>query len=295
MRYGRAGTATRVAYATIGVALMAYGYKLMALDGNFGHGSGSPWDHALGFASLFTGLGAILAVPMQITANAWTVSIDGMPRKKEVRMSWEQACSMEPVEREIEYEDETLAKVETIPLSGELRDKAELLQAAGFTKAEHLHWQREEGLAAATIQLGCRSMVVSDLEYENEADLVETCLISVLGTGLPIITASANSHFEQTKVSTKCLFQKSTSSNPEEMLSGHLEVVVREAEERDTIVVEIQENEMEEVVQLARRALAEIQSSPGQVINVAAKRYGRFSFPPAPVPETSVKEPVEAS
>ncbi|MEO1527272.1 MAG: hypothetical protein AAFX06_17725 [Planctomycetota bacterium] len=292
MRYGRAGNGTRVAYAVIGVLLMGFGYKLMAFDGNFGAGTGSPLDHAWGFAALFTGLAAVLAVPFQIIASAWTVSIEGTPRKKEVRMSWEQACSLEPVEREIDYEDEVLAKVDTIPLSGELRDKAETLEAAGFTKAQHMHWQREEGLAAATIQLGCRKLVVSDLEYENESDEVEVGLISVLGTGLTIITVSANSRFKKGKSPVNCLFRQSASSEPEEMLAGHLEVVVSEAEDRDTVVVEILESETDDVVQLARRALADIQAAPGQVINVGPRRYGRFSYPPAPVPDLEVPETV---
>ncbi|MEL6108546.1 MAG: hypothetical protein AAFU85_21280 [Planctomycetota bacterium] len=285
MRYGRAGKATRVVYGVTGVLLMGLGYKLMAIDGQFGTGPGNPLNHALGFAALFGGLAAILAIPFQITANAWSVSIDGPLKKKEVRMSWKQACSLEPVEREIDYEDQTLAKVDTIPLSGELREKAESLETAGFNRAEHMHWQREDGLAAAAIQLGCRGMVASDLEYENEADLVEVGLISILETGLPIITVSANSRIQKGKATTNCLFNKADTSAPDEMLTGHLERVIGEAEQRDTVVVEIDESELQDVVHLARRALADLHSAPGQIVNVGPKRYGRFSYPPAPVPE----------
>lgn len=286
MRYGRGNWTMRFVYIGIGVTLMGYGYYQLVPLGNFGAAEGNPIFHAFGFASLFIGLGAVLAVPMQITTRALDASTDVRTKKKPVRMSWQQACSMEPVTQEIEYEDATLAPAGSLPLTGEIREKADALEGNGFTKAASLQWQRASGVAAAAIQLGCQKMVVTDLEYNNDSDLAECGLISVLGTGLPIITISANSAIKQNRPSAKCLFQRSGSSDPVEMLSEHLEVVVSEAEQRDTIVVEFDESETHDVVQLARRVIAEIQGTiDGQIVNVGPKRYGRFHYPPAPVPE----------
>ncbi|MEM0925669.1 MAG: hypothetical protein AAGJ83_06510, partial [Planctomycetota bacterium] len=156
--------------------------------------------------------------------------------------------------------------------------------AKGFTKAPSMQWQRESGIAAATLQLGCQNMVISDLEYNNESDLVESALISVIGTGVPIITLSANAAFKQDRPAPGVLIRKADSSEPVEMLSGHLNVVIQEAEQRDTVVVEFQEAELPDVVKLARRALADARGTyEGQLVSVGPKRYGRFHYPPAPV------------
>lgn len=286
MRYGRGSWTTRIVYIAIGVILMGYGYYQLVPLGHFGAAEGNPVFHAFGFAALFVGLGAILSVPLQITARALSSSVEVQPKVKPVRMSWNQACSMEPVVQEIEYEDQVLASAGSLPLSGDLKQKAQSLEDAGFTKAESLQWQREVGLAAASVQLGCQHMVVADLEYNNDSDIVECGMISVLATGMPIITVSANSGVKQNCPSAKCQFQRSASSDPSEMLAEHLEIVIGEAEQRDTVVVEFDESESQDVVHLARRVLAEIQGvRDGQIVNVGPKRYGRFHFPSAPVPE----------
>lgn len=286
MRYGRGSWTTRITYIGIGVVLMGYGFYMLVPLGNFGSTDGNPIFHAFGFAALFTGLAGVLAVPLQITSRSLSTSVDVQPKRKPVRMSWNQACSMEPVVREVEYEDQPLVRCGSLPLSGDLKQKAENLEQAGFTKAEAFQWQREAGIAAAAIQLGCQKMVVTDLEYNNESDIIESAAISVLGTGLPIITVSANSGFKKNRPSGKYLIQRAASSDPTEMLGEHLEVVVSEAEQRDTIVVEFDDSEIHDLVQLARRILAEAQGTmDGQMVNVGPKRYGRFHFPPAPVPE----------
>ncbi|MCA9140721.1 MAG: hypothetical protein KDB00_28305, partial [Planctomycetales bacterium] len=287
MRYGRGGWTTRIVYIIVGAGLMGYGVYLLVPMGHFGSTDGNPFFHAFGFAAVFTGLGGVLAVPMQITTRALCASVEVQPKKKPVRMSWNQACSMEPVISEIAYEDQSLVASGSLPLNGQLKERAAALAEAGFTEAEAMQWQREIGVAAAAVQLGCKNMVVSDLEYNNELDIIECGLISILGTGLPIITVSANSAVKQNRPSSHCLFRHATTSDPNQMLSEHLEVVVSEAEQRDTIVVEFDESETNDVVHLARRALAEIQGViDGKIVNVGPQRYGRFHFPPAPVPES---------
>ena len=261
---------------------MANGYNWMVLQGHFGEGDGNPICHALGFASLFIGLGAVLAIPLQITARAFHTSIEPTAKKKEVKMSWAQACSLDPVEREVDYEDDVLAPVSAIPLTTELKEKSSRLESAGFSRADSMQWQREDGLAAATVQVGCESMVVSDLEYHNDSEIIESTLVSVLGTGLPIITLSANSAVKIQKKTTICLIQRSQSSDPSEMLAEHLEEVVGEAEKRDTIVVEIGEDEIQDVVLLARRARAEVQEPPiGMVYNVRTSSLRQIPFSPS--------------
>lgn len=286
MRYGRGSWGTRIVYIGIGSVLIGYGFYMMHGLGKLGEAEGNPIFHALGFAALFTGLGAVLAVPIQITTRALSASVECTPKKKEVRMSWEQACSMEPVVTEKEYVDEPLAKIDLLPLSGKLKENADKLAEKGFTAAESMQWQRESGLAAATVQLGCQRMVISDMEYNNESDIIESAMISVLGTGFPVITVSANSGFKQNRPTPGAIIRRASQSDPTEMLGGHLEVVINEAEERDTVVVEFHASESNDIVQFARRVLAEAQGTmDGQIIKVGPKRYGRFNFPTTPVPE----------
>lgn len=291
MRYGRGSWTTRMVYIAIGTVLMGYGFYVLVTLGRLGLADGNPLFHALGFISVFAGLGAVLAVPLQITMRALDASVEATPKKKPVRMSWEQACSLEPVEREIIYEDQPLVPAGSLPLMGEIKQKSDALAATGFSQATSLQWQREEGLAAASVQLGCHQMVIADLEYNNDSDLVQTVLISVLGNGLPILTVSANSAAESHRPTNHCLFRRAQVSEPAEMLAAHLQVVVEEAEKRDTIVVEIQEDETQDLVHLARRALAEIRGTlNGQNLSVGAQRYGRFHYPPRPVPERASAE-----
>lgn len=287
MRYGRGNWVTRVAYIFGGVVLMGCGYFLLVSLGNFGAADGNPIFQSCGFATLFIGLGGVLSVPIQITQRTLGQKkhIDVQQSRKPVRMSWNQACSMEPRIGEVDYQDDTLAPAGSLPLVGELKQQAEALGAVGFSHAESLLWHRENGISAAAIQLGCQQMVVSDLESQRDSDVVEAGLISVLATGIPIITLSANTSVKQNREHTQCLFQVAQSSNPTEMLADHLRVVVNEAESRDTAVVELEPSETRDIVHLTHRVLAEIQGMiDGQIVNVGPKRYGRFHYPPAPVP-----------
>ncbi|MEM6470520.1 MAG: hypothetical protein AAF802_13270 [Planctomycetota bacterium] len=289
MRYGRGNWGTRLVYIGIGGALIGYGIYMMHMLGNLGQAEGNPIFQSLGFASFFCGLGAVLAVPLQITARALHASVEGTPVKKEKRLSWEQACSLEPVVNEIEYADQPLNEIDTLPLSGKLKEYSQALTKKGFTVGPSMQWQRESGIAAATVQLGCQNMAITDLEYNNESDLIESAIISVLGTGTPIITLSANAAFKQDRPAPGVLIRKAESSEPAAMLSGHLDVVINEAEQRDTVVVEFLESEIQDVVHLARRALADAQGTfEGQLCNVGPQRYGRFHYPPAPVQELTV-------
>jgi hypothetical protein len=286
MRYGRGGLTTRLAYVALGGTLMGYGYVMLIPLGNFGSADGNPIFHAVGFASLFIGLAAVLAVPMQITMRSLHESVEVQPRRRPLRMSWNQACSLEPTITEIDYADQTLARQGALPLIGELKEKADAFHSTGFTRPESLQWQRDSGVSAAAVQLGCHNMVVTDLEYNNDHDTIEAGLISVLGTGLPIITVSENSSVTHNRPSAKCLFQQARSSDPVEMLADHLAAVVEEAEKRDTFVVKFNESETQQAVHFARRVLAEVQGTrDGKILNVGPKRYGRFHFPPAPVAE----------
>lgn len=286
MRYGRGNWTTRVAYIFVGIAMMGGGYFLLVHKANFGIADGNPILHSLGFASLFIGLGGVLAVPFQITTRALgqKSSVHVEPSAQPARMTWNQACSMEPITPEVDYEDDELASAGSIPLNCVLKEMSDELEAIGFTTAESMLWRHESSLAAAALQLGCEMMVVSDLESEYDSGIVQASLISVLATGIPVITVSANSDVKQNRPHAKCLFQIAQSSDPIEMLAEHLEVVVGEAKSRDTVVVELHPSEIYDLAHLSRRVLAELQGTMDDlIINIGPKRYGRFHCPPAPV------------
>lgn len=294
MRYGRGSKTVRAAYFVVGAFIMAVGYKVMVMDGGLGTGAGSPLLMAKGYCYFFIGLGGVLAVPIQSTVRALSDSTECVSSKKKVRMSWNQACGMEPVEMEVEYEDQMLASAGSLPLLGALSEKADALAANGFSKPESMQWQRESGLTAAAVQLGCQQMVVSDLESNDKTDLVESCLVSVLGTGMPMLTVSANHGSSQNRRTINARYQRASTSDPSEMLAEHLEYVLAEAEQSDSYIVEIQRDEIQDVVQLARRALAEIQGTVNGIqVKVGSKTYGRFQYPPVPIPVKSAEAPVD--
>ena len=284
MRYGRGGTQTRVIYFVIGSVLFGWGYRLMVYDGGFGTIDSNPFAQALGFAVMFTGVAACLSVPCQMLTRRFLDSMDVQPRKKQPKLTFEQACSLEPVVKMADYDDDELSESTAVTRPAGLKDNVDRLIAAGFSRPGTWVWHREEEVAPAAIQLGCQEMIVSDIEWSEDQQKLRSRLTSVLGDGMTIVTVSSNFDVQESRTGSNGIYQKAMSDEPAEMLAMHLERVVSLAESRKTSVVAFEEKEIRNVAQLGRRAFTDVRSQYGEILTaVGEKKYGRFSFPPKEV------------
>lgn len=290
LRYGRGTQLTRLAYIGASGLLCVGGVGSLLVLGHFGQANGVWLYQLLGFTMIFGGLAATIGAvaqkfaynplaPVELSYTPEYSSIDEIPR-------WDRSQvpekDKEPKARE--YRDDPLMAVASIPLTGKLKDQAWKLAEIGFSEANSLQWQREEYLASASIQLGCQSVVVSELEYDGASDQVSWQLISVLSSGKTIITLSDNFREPCTGNSDEALIQQIPAADSAAMLMKHLERVVSEAEEQNATTVEFNQQEIRNVVHLAHRIMAGVRgASGGKPVRVTAKSYGRFEYPPQPI------------
>ncbi|MGB7345281.1 MAG: hypothetical protein WBD20_13790 [Pirellulaceae bacterium] len=319
MRYGRGGNFTKLVYLCAGGGLAGLGYKYLIVEGQFGHASGNPILHAVGFIALFFGFAAMLSIPCQLTVRKLAASVEPLSKKKHKRLSYEAACSLTPPEpedhvtvptyitragesqvetltqtdgRELSelddapagtFVDGMLVQAETMEMPNELQSIADSLTPMGFATSLELQWSIARKLYPAAIQLGCQNMVVSDIQWVDGQAV--TRLISVLHDGMAIVTVSRNLQLQSTRrIGTSGYYNVAKTDDPLEMMSLHLEETVAVAEKRDTAVVLIDTCEIQDVCLFGRRVLAEIQSQYGEMdLEVASKKYGRFNVPAKPV------------
>ncbi len=287
MRYGRAGTTTRVLYAGVGIALIAWAYQKMIVEGQFGHVDGDVGLAALGFLGGSVGSAALLGSITSLVAERLNLSLEPKKTKRrpEPKISLSQACSLEPTAADLAtaYLDPCLASASDGSIAPSMQPIAETLGAIGFDEPKPVAWQLGEQQKPALIQLGCQEMVVADAE-EIDGEVMMR-LVSVLHDGIAIVTLSPNFPTQKPlRFGSNGLFSVCDSDDPMEMLSSHLEQTVSMAEKRDTSVVNVESDEVTDVVLFAHRVLADVRAQYGEEnVEVGDCRYGRFHVPAAPV------------
>jgi hypothetical protein len=287
MRYGRAGKTTRVMYAVVGIMLICYGYQKMIVEGQFGQMNGNVPLAVIGFLAGAVGGGALLGSITSVVSERLNISLEPRSTKKtaEPKMSYTEACSLEPTDLTTQYVDRELVSAYDQPFDDSMQAIAESLASVGFGEPEPVAWHDGEETQPAMISLGCQEMVVADVDEADGEFTVR--LISVLHDGLTIVTLSSNTPTQKPlRMGTNGLYAIAESDEPIEMLSSHLEKTVSMAEKRNTSVVQIEPTEATDVVLFGRRVLADIRAQYGEEnTEVDSYRYGRFCFPAAPIPQ----------
>ena len=288
MRYGRAGTTTRLVYGGIGIGLISWGYQRMIVEGRFGQLDGDIGLCVIGFLAGSVGAAALLGAITSVAAERLNVSLEPKTKKKEPerKMTFTEACSLAPPEedRASGYIEKPLISEFSNSMPDSMQTISESLSSVGFGSPESVAWSDgEDQHRAALIQLGCQEMVVADVEHIDGE--VRSRLVSVLHDGIAVITLSSNTPSQKSmRFGTSGLYSVSECDEPIEMLSAHLEQTISMAEKRDTTVVTIEASEPTDVVLFARRVLTDIRAQYGEEnVEVGDHRYGRFCFPIAPV------------
>ncbi len=287
LRYGRAGKTTRMVYTVIGFALIGYGYETMIVEGKFGQIDGDMVRASLGFVPTFVGAAAVLGAGTNMIVQRLNISLDPATNKKkyEPKISLSEACSLEPAEAQsaCQFTDRYLMPSGD-PLPEEMQQVAAALRSVGFEEPESIVCQDGLESRPVLIQLGCQDMVVADVEKIDGK--LQTRLVSVLHDGITIVTLSSNISVEkETRFGTSGQYHQSQHDDPIEMFSAHLEQTIGMAEKRDTAVVTFDPSEAADVSSFGRRVLADIRTQYGEEnTEVGSASYGRFHFPPRPVP-----------
>lgn len=293
MRYGRAGTMTRIIYAFIGVGLTSYGYQSMFVAGRIGHLDGHIGACVVGYLQMSIGSAALLGALINLLAEKLNVSIDPKSSKKKnaaPKITLEQACAMHPPEAEAakSYVDPELVTDSDSTTPESLGPIRETLSALEFSDPEPVAWHRADGSQPALIQLGCQEMVLADVQLIDGQP--QSRLVSVLHDGMAIITLSPN--FPNTasrRFGSAGLYTVGETDGLQAMLSSHLQQTIEMAEKRDTSVVSIDPSETIDVCLLARRVLNDIRTQYGEEnLEVGPGNYGRFRFPPQPVSQSAL-------
>ncbi len=214
------------------------------------------------------------------------ISLEPATKKQaEPTISLTAACSLEPIESErlIPFQDRHLTRTDQ-PLPEDFNGIALSLDSVGFEQADHMSCADGLEPTSVLMQLGCQDMVVADIERVDGA--IRSRLISVLHDGMTVITLSKNCPAgQEMRFGTSGQYLRSRSSDPIDMLAAHLEQAVTMAEKRDTTVVTIDPSETVDVAEFGRRVLAHIRCQYGEEnIDVGPASYGRFQFPPQPIP-----------
>lgn len=291
MRYRRAGRMTRIVYAATGSVLIYYGYQKMIVAGQFGQVGGSIPLAAIGFVTGAVGCGALLGSIVNAVAEKLNISLDPKCTQKndERTMSFTEACSVEPNDADLaaRYVDRNLVNTYNHHFDDSMQQIVESLAGIGFAEPEPVVWEEGEETKPALICLGCQEMVVADVD-DSEGE-TRSRLVSVLHDGLAIVTLSANSPAEKPlRLGTNGLYAVADCNEPAGMLSTHLEQTVSMAEKRNTAVVQIELMEATDVALFGRRVVADVKAQYGEEnMEVDSHRYGRFSFPAAPILQPS--------
>jgi hypothetical protein len=291
MRYGRGNKSTRYLYLLVGLGLIGYGYQLMIVEGKLGHLDGDMLKTSLGFVPTFIGLAAVFGAGTNWLAERLNISLDSSSTTQtaQPKISYTEACSLEPIDCDFasDYTDRYLIESSDL-LPEELEQISQSLVSVGFEYPQNVACQDGLDIVPVLIQLGCQDMVVADVEIIDGQPRVR--MASVLQDGISVITLSANTPTgKESRLGTSGFYQRSQSSEAIEMLSEHLEQTIGMAEKRDTTVITFDPAETVDVASFSRRVFAAIQSQYGEEsLEVGSARYGRFHFPPQPIPAHAV-------
>ncbi|QDT04709.1 hypothetical protein K227x_31030 [Rubripirellula lacrimiformis] len=301
IRYGRAGTPTRLLYLVIGGFLVSFGYDQMVVQGHIHEMHGDLLKCSLGFVALSFGTAAIFGSITNFAAGKLHRSVEpaagqcapSMTSKASAqsKMSFSKACSMTPSDAisTRPFIDRRFASMGKAAPSKPVAQQAGTLAKLGFSEPQLHHWKSGSVDSSSAIQIGCNRVIVAELQRVFNGK-VETNpnlrLISVLEDGLMVITLSPqDDESPRKRFGSSGFFLVHESDHVQTMLANHLETTVTMAEKRQTSVVVFEDGEASQLVPLADRVIAHVQTQYGEAhLDVGPAHSGRFAFPPQPVP-----------
>lgn len=288
LRYGRVTTMTRSLYMSFGVAAVVTGIWLALIRGGLGTPTGDLVMCGAAFVLVVMGsaamLGARLSVPAPKPVTDYP-QVSYMEPDTEFRFErFSRTTYLESsVGRTNKYRDPRLSDASDQTIPEVVFEQVRALEPYSFRNAKNIYVHLDERKQLACLTLGCHQMVLSEIMQSGNTALVR--FTSVMSDGLVVMTLGASTpRVSSLRVGANGVYARSKSDDAVEALSEHLNRVASIAEERVTQLAAIDEYERIDVFLLGRRVLVDIQNEyMEEAMFVAGAKYGRFSFPGAPV------------
>ena len=321
LRYGRGKPSVRKSYALGGGAASIIGSGLLAYGAIFTEAANLGVT-AIGYATLTLGLAAICGAVFNHFADRYDLC-SLRERRKPIggvkRMSFDQACSLDPMQEDTdpEYEEPSFraARPDDPPAEDAARWLAEMA-AIGFgdprTFCATVRVMADREAALRASKLVRRLQTVSADEDESlfevteadfdvwvsrgpgggfaaaiEADETRAVLrlISILSDGTSVLTLSKGGNLQSDlRIGSSGCYQQTDDMTLAGIMETHLTRVCSLAETRSLSVITLGPHEAEHAYRLSGRVLADIQHQYGESLLVVDEGcYGRFYHPPQPL------------
>ncbi|QDV44720.1 hypothetical protein Enr13x_45890 [Stieleria neptunia] len=160
------------------------------------------------------------------------------------------------------------------------RRSDDALDEAGFRITRGFRVLGEPFANRCEIHLGCRQMVIALFRIMDCTRTTE--LLTITESGRVILTRSDASHEDEPDVDAlPSIVVTTIAESPfEEMLAVHLRTATEASEEADSVIVELNENDLVDVLRYANRAHHNMKVKRGAARGlVGPMTYGRFRFP----------------
>ncbi|WP_146580212.1 MFS transporter [Neorhodopirellula pilleata] len=301
-RNGRGNRITRRIGAALGVGFLVAAFYLAGSIGAIGQSGGQWLWHVAGWLAASIGLAALSGTWLNRRIDrVQGRSVDALvqfasPKKKQSKAKREadfnrQIASKPPQLQNIldaseytrRYLDAKLSVSLSSETSGELAVQASSLEKMEFDAPLVIEHCAEDQLISATVQIGCRKLVM--IVMEETAHGLKIRLTSILEDGHVILSSGGvedrfNRDFSG-DVATVHFFD---SSNAAKLVTLHLERAASVAEQRQTKLVLLDPNEWRDLIHYSERCLAQtMHEQKLERWDVLDSHYGRFSFPPKAV------------
>lgn len=305
-RNGRGNLLTRLLGFIVGLASIAGGYHLAITLGLLGQPGGQWLLQSAGLIAASFGIACLVGMVVNFRAvrsqSSSSASLDsfGKKGKKKSKAARERDFQEQMVDQTSDkpsqlqkmlktsdytrrYFDSKLSISLETEASGDLGEQNKALEKLQFDSPLLIEHCAGEDIIQATVQIGCRNLVMVFLEAID--DEVRLRLTSILEDGHVVISSGGADDRLCTDVSGESTTVNAfKSSKATRLVTKHLERAATIAEKRETKMVVMDPNEWRDVMHYSERCLAQtMHEEKLERWDIANANYGRFEFPPTRV------------
>lgn len=302
LRNGRGNRITRAIGVAIGLGSLLAAFYLSVHLGAIGQSHGQWFWQTAGWATASFGFAALGGTWLNARSNrVQNMSSDALSQfatrkkkqsKAERQADFNQQIASKPTQLQNmldagkytrRYFDAKLSVSLKNETSGELENQANRLEKMQFDQPLLIEHCADDRMISATVQIGCRQLVMVVMEEIGEA--LNIRLTSILEDGHVIVSSGGGddrlANDFSGEAATVHVFDSSIAAK---LVTLHLERAATIAEKRQTKLVLLDANEWRDLIHYSERCLAQtMHELKLERWDVSSSHYGRFSFPPTAV------------
>ncbi|WP_144059027.1 hypothetical protein [Rhodopirellula sp. SWK7] len=306
LRNGRGGFITWFLSLIAGGAALAAGYHLAFEMGRLGQAGGIWLWQSAGLLSASFGLAAILGTLLSIRSKrrmgddnhdalaTMVPSVTSSSTKKHRRNTENEESSAEPRPAALQsmistndytrrYLDPRLNVSVNMETAADVQKQTESLERLQFDSPLIIEIARGEDTIEATVQVGCRNLVLAMTDCLDEN--LRLRMVSILEDGHVVISGNgADERLTDTTDGDTSSLRMHVTGKAAKLVTKHLEVAAEIAEKRRTKMVLLEPNEWRDVIHYSERCMADtLHHAHLEKWDISSASYGRFAFPPQEV------------